>query len=228
MAITPDTLLLAALSGLAGAPHCIIMCGGIVTSFAMNAQSSPMKPVLAYNAGRVITYSLIGAFMGGAGSFLNYAGSLVGLQGIASLLGGLLILLWTLNKFTLPTHRYSPLRIRFVADRLAAMRSRHELATVFVTGILLGFLPCGLTYAMQINAAASGSSLSGFLMMLVFGLCTLPALVLTGLFASKIRKAWRRRLRTAGVALALLMGTLSIMKGLSANGIVPPIHPWIW
>ncbi|MCC3371671.1 sulfite exporter TauE/SafE family protein [Cohnella sp. REN36] len=228
MAVSPDSLLLAALSGIAGAPHCIIMCGGIVTSFAMNAQSTPMKPVLVYNAGRVVTYALIGAFMGGAGSFLNYAGSLVGLQGIASLLGGLLILLWTATRFTLPTHRYSPLRIRFVADRMTALRSGHELAGVFVTGLLLGFLPCGLTYAMQINAAASGTVLGGFLLLLVFGVCTLPAMVVTGLVAAKMRKAWRRRLRTAGTALALVMGILSVMKGLSANGFVPPVHPWLW
>ncbi|MBB6733567.1 sulfite exporter TauE/SafE family protein [Cohnella zeiphila] len=228
MTLSPDSLLLAALAGLAGAPHCIVMCGGIVSSFALQEPAAPHKPVLAYTAGKNVTYALVGGFMGGVGSFLNYAGGLVGLQGIACFVGGMFLLMWALGKYTLPTQRLSPLRIPWVEKRLSGLRRRHERTAMFATGLALGFIPCGLTYAMQMQAASSGSWLSGFLLLLVFGICTVPALILVGVFAGRLGKSWRRGLRRASFVLAVTMGVLSIMKGLSANGIVPSIHPWLW
>ncbi|WP_080839116.1 sulfite exporter TauE/SafE family protein [Cohnella massiliensis] len=228
MPMSADTFALAALSGIMGAPHCFAMCGGIVSSFALNAKGSPLKAILAYNAGRVATYSLLGAAMGAAGSFVNLAGGLVGVQGIASMLGGALILLWTFRRFTLPLHRRTVPGHDAALGAFARLRLRFELTGVFLTGLLLGLLPCGLTYAMQMNAAASGSWAEGFLVMLTFGLATFPVLLLTGLSAGGIGRKWRRAMRKAGTALAAVMGILSIMKGMSANGWIPSIHPWIW
>lgn len=228
MALSPDSLLLAAAAGLAGAPHCIIMCGGIASSFAMKSPSASYKPVLTYTAGKTVAYALTGAFMGAAGSFLNYAGRWVGLQGIACLIGGLLIILWALKKYTLPAFRWSPLRIGAVGRSLNRLRLRSEGGAIFATGLLLGFIPCGLTYSMQIQAAATGSWLSGFLLLLVFGVFTIPALLLVGIFAGRLGRRWRRSLGNSGTVVALIMGVLSILKGLSANGLVPSVHPWLW
>lgn len=228
MPLSPDSLMLAALAGLAGAPHCIIMCGGIASSFALQSPAASYKPVLTYTAGKTVTYAFTGAFMGAAGSFLNYAGAWVGVQGIACLLGGVLIMLWALRKYTLPAFRWSPLRIGAIGRALGRLRRRSEGGAIFATGLLLGFIPCGLTYSMQIQAAATGSWLNGFLLLLVFGLCTIPALLLVGIFAGRLGKRWRRGLGKAGTVVALVMGVLSIMKGLSANGIIPSVHPWLW
>ncbi|QMV39908.1 sulfite exporter TauE/SafE family protein [Cohnella cholangitidis] len=223
-----NALVIAALSGLAGAPHCLIMCGGIASSFAMNAKQSPLKSVLAYNAGRVTTYSLLGGFMGFAGSFMNVAGGLVGIQSIASIVGGILILLWTYWRYTLPIFHHRLPGHSFFTRQIAVVREKYDLAGIYLTGLMLGFLPCGLTYAMQINAAATGSWTEGFLLLLVFGLSTFPILLLTGLFAGGIRKRWKQGMRTAGAVLAYMMGILTLMKGFVANGWVPSIHPWLW
>jgi len=228
MTPSPDSLLLAALAGLAGAPHCIVMCGGIVSSFSLREPAAPHKPVLAYTAGKTVTYAIVGGFMGGVGSFLNYAGGLVGVQGVACFVGGLFLLLWAMGKYTLPTHRLNPLRFRWLSRRLSGLSSRRERAAMFATGLALGFIPCGLTYAMQMQAAASGSWLGGLLLLLVFGVCTVPALLLVGVFAGRLGKSWRRGLRRAGFVLSVTMAALSMLKGLSANGIVPSVHPWLW
>ena len=228
MALTGSGLLLSAMSGLMGAPHCLIMCGGIVSSLALRTRNSPLSSVLAYNAGRVTTYAVIGGFMGMVGSFVDVAGSFVGFQGAASIIGGLLILLWTFRRYTLPlynTHLPSHPLFKAKLDRLG---QRYERFATFLTGILLGFLPCGLTYAMQMNAAASGSGAEGALIMLVFGLATFPILLLTALSAGSLTRKWRRGMRKIGGLLAFLMGTLSILKGLSANEWIPSIHPWLW
>lgn len=70
-----ESLWLVAVTGLLSAPHCIGMCGGIVMNFAWNAKGSALAAVLVYNAGRVLTYTAMGAAMGAAGSFLELTGS---------------------------------------------------------------------------------------------------------------------------------------------------------
>lgn len=225
---TGNGLLLVALTGLMGAPHCLVMCGGIVSSLALRTSSSPLASTLAYNAGRVTTYTVIGGFMGMVGSFLDVAGSFVGFQGAASIIGGLLILLWTFRRYTLPIYNAHLPRHSLLHLKLERLGQRYELFATFLTGLLLGFLPCGLTYAMHMNAAASGSGLEGLLIMLVFGLSTFPILLLTALSAGSLTKKWRRGMRKLGGFLAFLMGVLSILKGISANGWIPGIHPWLW
>ncbi|MCD1261427.1 sulfite exporter TauE/SafE family protein [Paenibacillus athensensis] len=223
-----DTVWISVLAGLSGAPHCVIMCGGIGASIAMRDQRRALARLLAYHSGRILTYGLTGAFMGLAGSFLNVAAGLVGLQSAASIGGGCLIVMWALSRYALPLHALgAPLEKRLHA---AATRTKNglELLALFVTGLLLGWLPCGLTYAMQMRAVATGSWSEGALTLLVFGAATFPMLLAVSLSAVTLSKRWRRGLRRFGYYLAVLMGVLSILKGCSANGWIPSVHPWLW
>ena len=235
MATLASTVVIAVLSGLTGAPHCLIMCGGIASSLAAGSEGSALSSSIAYNAGRILTYATVGAVMGAIGSFANVAGRWVGIQGFASIAGGAYILLWAFRRYMPPIHRLEPKLLRLAHSfgqrqdqEKGASRVRGEWLSVFATGLMLGFLPCGLTYAMQIQAASTGSWLEGFIIMLAFGLSTFPILLVTALSAGGIRKKWRTAIRRAGVYVAIAMGVLSIMKGLSANGWVPSVHPWLW
>ncbi|WP_010491160.1 sulfite exporter TauE/SafE family protein [Paenibacillus elgii] len=228
MAIGVHDLTLAWLAGLLGAPHCIGMCGATVSGFALQAKGSPLRSVLAYNAGRIVTYAALGAFMGTIGSFVDGAGKLANVQGTASLLGGCLILLWALRRTALPLHRLDPHRLPLVRRLTARYRTAEEAGAAFVSGLLLGFLPCGLTYAMEMNAAASASPLHGLLLMLLFGLGTVPALVSVGLFAGKLNKRLRSKATMAGQFVAVWIGVLSVLRGLAAAGWIPSVHPWLW
>lgn len=226
--MTGETIWLAVLAGFAGAPHCIVMCGGIGTSIAVEARRDARLALLAYHAGRVLTYGLTGAIMGAIGSFLNVAGTFAGLQGIASIAGGCLILLWALRRYAIPLHALRfPGRKRIQAA-IASLPESFEYISIFLTGLMLGLLPCGLTYAMQIQAAATGSWAEGFATLIAFGLATFPVLAIVALTASGLNRKWRLRLGRWGRDLAIVMGLLSIMKGLSANGLVPSVHPWLW
>ncbi|MFD2328983.1 sulfite exporter TauE/SafE family protein [Cohnella sp. GCM10020058] len=221
-------IVLAVAAGLTGAPHCIVMCGGIGASIAMEARRSAAASLIAYHVGRIVTYGLTGAAMGAAGSFLKVAGDLVGLRGAASILGGFFIILWAWRRFSLPIHLIKlPRQAR--SNRLgAAAAPRLEAFATFLSGLSLGLLPCGLTYAMQMKAAASGTWEDGLILMLVFGLTTFPLLFLFAMTARRLSRVWKRRLAGAGRNLAYLMGILSILKGFSANGWIPSIHPWLW
>jgi sulfite exporter TauE/SafE len=73
-----------------------------------------------------------------------------------------------------------------------------------VAGALWGWLPCGLVYSVLVSALASGSPTQGGLLLLAFGLGTLPNLLLMGWAAESlrvwVRKPWLRRVAGAGVA----------------------------
>ncbi|MFC5406005.1 sulfite exporter TauE/SafE family protein [Cohnella soli] len=226
--MTGDTLVVAMLAGLTGAPHCVIMCGGIGASVVMEARRNAIRSLLAYHFGRVTTYALTGAVMGAAGSFLNIAGRFVGFQAIASIVGGALIILWAFRKYAIPLHAAhwpGKHRMKAFVDRL---KGSFELTALFLTGLMLGMLPCGLTYSMQIRAASTGSWAEGLLTLLVFGLSTIPVLLVVALSAKGVGAKWRRSLRRAGFYVAMTMGVLTMMKGFSANGWIPSIHPWLW
>jgi len=226
--VSGQSMLIVVLAGLMGAPHCLIMCGGISTSFMLNAKKNPYHSALAYHAGRITTYTFTGLLMGLVGSFMNIAGGFVGVQSIASMLGGLLIIAWTYWRYTLPyQHRLWPSG-RGTNRFLARLKDKHEFIGTYISGIMLGFLPCGLTYAMQMNAAASGSWMQGAIMLFLFGCSTLPIFIAIALFAGRFGRTQRKGMKTAGAILAYAMGFLSLMKGAAANGWVPSIHPWLW
>jgi len=217
-----------ALTGLFSAPHCIGMCGGIVSAVSLQTSASARKAMLLYNAGRIASYTTLGAVMGAVGSFVDVAGKLAGVQGLASIIGGCFVLLWLWRKFQLPLMgRLSALLHKRLASG-TERSGRKEAVHLLATGIAFGYLPCGLTYAMQMNAAATGSPVEGAVVMAVFGLATFPALAAAAAIAAMAGKRWRRAMRKAGVAAALIVGILSIMRGLAVNGLIPTISPWLW
>lgn len=219
---------LVALTGIFSAPHCIAMCGGIVSAVTLQSKAAVLESVMYYNAGRIVSYSVLGAVMGTVGSFVEIAGRLAGLQGLASIIGGLFVLLWLWRRFRLP---YMGAWAAFLQRRLkpeGARRKGGDARYIAASGLSFGFLPCGLTYAMQMNAAASGSAWEGAAIMAVFGLATLPALAAVSLFVGRMSKRWRKLMRQGGAIAAVLVGLLAIMRGLAANDIVPSLSPWLW
>ncbi|CAH1197714.1 hypothetical protein PAECIP111893_00904 [Paenibacillus plantiphilus] len=219
---------LIALTGLFSAPHCIAMCGGIVSAVTLQSKATALESILYYNLGRIVSYSVLGAVMGTVGSFVEIAGKIAGLQGLASIIGGLFVLLWLWRRFQLPfLHRWTDFLYRSLKPR-KSREKEGDAIHIAATGLSFGFLPCGLTYAMQMNAAASGSAWEGAAIMAVFGVATLPALLVVALFIGRVNKRWRKIMRQAGTIAAVLVGLLAIMRGLAANDIVPSLSPWLW
>ncbi|MCR2805520.1 sulfite exporter TauE/SafE family protein [Paenibacillus soyae] len=217
------------LTGLFSAPHCIGMCGGIVSAVSLQSAASARKSMLLYNAGRLVSYMILGAAMGAVGSFVDVAGRMAGVRGLASIVGGCFVLLWLWRKIQVPfLNRLSGKLHQELATGKASSTSGKETAHLLATGFAFGFLPCGLTYAMSINAAATGSLWQGAVVMALFGIATVPALAFAASIAALANKRWRRFMRKAGVVTAVLVGVLSILRGLAANGVIPTISPWLW
>lgn len=210
-----STILIAAgLMGLLGSPHCLGMCGGIVTALsfspAANTQASQrLRLVLGYNLGRILTYALLGLLAGlfGAGLFAAVGQSIWPrvVTGLLLIATGLYMAGWwlvpaQLERVGVPLWRIlTPLRQRVLPV--------HTLPRALVAGLLWGLLPCGLVYSALLVALSQSAPLTSSLTMLAFGAGTLPTLVLAGSAAEQLRRLIQRRgVRQVAGSLLLLTG----------------------
>lgn len=199
--------LAAFLVGLLGGVHCVGMCGGIVGTLTLGlpvgvrSQAPRLLPYqLAYNLGRISGYGVAGALLGGLGQAAFQALPLQrGLYLIAALfmlLLGLYLAGWWpgfARLEALGTGLWR--RVEPLGRRLLPIQSLGQAVGV---GFVWAWIPCGLVYSVLLWALAAGSAVQGALLMLAFGLGTLPTLLgmgmLAGLAARFTEQVWLRRL----------------------------------
>ncbi len=235
-----SNLVLAFVTGLISSfGHCLGMCGGIVAIYSARqpvlvtangsrpnlwARIGALTPV---HAGRIVTYTLLGALIGLAGSLLEQAGGLVGWQGIFSILVGIAMIAIALSLMgVLPPIEVALASIRGGASPMKRMRGllgRRSLAANFGLGVLWGFLPCGLVFAMLVVAARTQTLGGGALTMLAFGLGTVPTLLGFGLAANLLSPKLRGRLQFFAAFLILLFAIQTILRGLAAANVIPSL-----
>lgn len=224
-----DTIALFML-GLLGTGHCIGMCGPLVV--ALPGQTGRFSAHLAYHAGRLITYGLIGAVMGAAGSGLMGLASAVGghptvwisrVQVGISLMAGVFLLFFGLSRlgfFAEPGWMAIAMPDRMpgwrrLMSRAATQRSNLDL---FLMGLILGGLPCGLSYAAFAKALSGAEMLSGAVTALIFGLGTLPGMLAVGAGAALFLNRFRKQADILAGLIMIGMAAILIVKALETIG----------
>ncbi len=193
------------LVGLLGGVHCLGMCGSIVGIFA--AQNARWSFHLAYNGGRLASYMLAGALAGAVGQAGLLLRDQVPVQhllfGLSSLmlvaLGLYLAGIWGIVR---QLEQAGSLLWRHIQPLTRSFLPVNTTTRALLLGALWGWLPCGLVYSVLVSALASGSAQSGALLMLAFGLGTLPNLLLIGHFWSKRQLQAPRVRRVAGLLIS--------------------------
>jgi hypothetical protein len=202
--------------GLLGGAHCIGMCGGIAATVGMtrpDSRTPALLLLLGYNTGRLLSYALAGALLGGLGVLMADGTATLVLRTLAGLMlvaMGLYIAQWWKGLLHLERAGSGLWRhLRPLASRFLPARS---LPQSLALGLLWGWLPCGLVYSTLIWASAAGDWQHSALLMLCFGLGTLPAMLATGLMAAQLRQLLARRLtqQLAG-SLIILFGFLTLL-----------------
>lgn len=197
---TPLTLLTLFILGFFGGTHCVGMCGGLSSAFALQLPPNIKRIYLIFllNLGRLSSYVLIGALMGllsQVGSFLQHTHEiqrvLLALANILLLLMGLYLagLFNAASRIDLigkPIWR----KLNPWLNRLLPIQS---VQACFLVGMLWGWLPCGLVYNAALYALGSGSAQQGALYLLAFGLGTLPNLLAMGIFATQLKHYLHQR-----------------------------------
>ena len=193
----PDSGYLALfLVGLLGGTHCVGMCGGIVGALSMGAPAR-WSMLLAYNAGRILSYSAAGAIAGALGA------ASLGLEGqmpirlILYFLANLMLValglyLLGVTRALAFTERAGQSLWRLLQPLTRRFLPARSMAQAFPLGLLWGWLPCGLVYSALATSLTAGSAGSGALAMLAFGLGTLPNLLLAGIVLARLNEFVRR------------------------------------
>ena len=213
-----------------GLSHCAGMCGPLVSAFSVQQKQmkgSSVSPLLMYQCGRISTYALIGLIIATIGTSLQLTALGQGWQVGLSVFIGLMMITIGLNLMGL----FNSLRwlesaslAKWVGERIRQlMISTHPLAP-YGLGMANGMLPCGPVYAMALLAATSESPLHGGLIMLLFGLGTLPAMLSIGFALAKLSVTLRKQLFRFAAGLIVLVGLQQILRGLALAGLLGHFH----
>lgn len=216
---------MALLTGLFGSAHCLGMCGGLVAALSLSTgnQRGGLPFHLLYAAGRITTYTLIGLAVGWLGSAIAYADAFAAFSRIVLIGSDLFVILIGLGSaglfrsFNLLSLECAA-PVRFLTAAVRGLRRLPPTAAALPLGLLFGFLPCGLLYAMAMTAAQSTDPLRGAQIMLAFGLGTAPALLLFGTAAHWLGSKARRWLLFCAGILVALMGTIHLLRHLQMMG----------
>lgn len=225
-----DLFLVASLGFLGSFGHCLGMCSPLTMAFSLSHQTengSDWRQQLWFNLllniGRVVSYAIVGAAIGGLGSVLIAGGQLAGLdsllrRGLAIFTG--LLLIWfglaNINPRFLPTvpiiHPIQgKLHDRLQNVMLSLTRSTHW-GTPALLGMIWGLIPCGFLYAAQIKAAETGNPWHGAATMLAFGIGTMPMMLSVGVSTSFLSRDRRSQLFRLGGWVTLAIGVLMLLR----------------
>jgi len=216
-----DLLIILTTAFLGSVGHCIGMCGGIVVAYS----SSKIKPEssylqqtashLAYNFGRVTTYTILGAFFGLLGKVIAFTPTT---KGVLFVLTGLLMVLAGLSllgnlKF-LNSAEWSVSKYPWYQKSFKKLLTSNSYSSFFLLGMLNGIIPCGLVYSFAIIAASTASPLWGAVVMATFGLATIPALFFLGTVTKLLQRGGLRDIMMKMAALLVVFyGLFVLYKG---------------
>ena len=185
----------ALLVGFLGSAHCVGMCGGIASVMSLNGVTKSKKTLttLLYNIGRIISYMVAGALVGGAvssaASLLQDYAILNYLRIVSAVM--MIILALYIGKWwhgLLYIEKLGEYLWKFISPLTKALLPLSSPLHALPLGLLWGWLPCGLVYSSLTWAAVSGSALNGSLIMAAFGFGTLPSMLLLGLGANYVNQ----------------------------------------
>ena len=207
--------------GLFTSLHCVSMCGGINLSQCINYNDtidkgtlSTIKPAFLYNLGRVISYTIFGAIVGGIGSIISFTGWM---QSLIQLIASIFMIIMGLNMLNIFPwlRKLNPRMPKIFAKKF---KSKNNNSPFFI-GLLNGFMPCGPLQAMQIYAISTGSVTKGAISMFLFSLGTVPLMFGLGTLSSYMSKKFSNKIMKFGAILVIVLGFSMFNNALALSGI---------
>jgi len=225
--IEAQTYLSAFLIGLLGGVHCVGMCGGIMSALTLgintpSTSAAKLFPYLiSYNLARIVSYTIAGAAFGGLGAWLTDLTFLNQSQLVLKVFAGLFLIALGLYLANWWRGLSYVERIGHVAWKVIEPMARRfipikNIPQACSAGLIWGWLPCGLVYSVLIWSLSSGSALNGGLLMLSFGLGTLPTLLTIGLFATALKSFMQKQIvKMLAGALVVSFGVYQVLTAIA-------------
>jgi sulfite exporter TauE/SafE len=214
-----STILMVAFLGSFG--HCVGMCGGFVLAYTTSkvdhkwSKGHQSSAHLLYNLGRVVSYAFLGTVFGVLGAILSFT---LTTQGVLYIVIGMLMVLMGLSLMGklgfLQTIEVNIANTSIFKQLYRKALTSSSLLSFFLIGILNGFIPCGFVYFFATAAVATSSAIDGAMVMIIFGLATIPAMFSIGLISGLLeRSRYRQTFVTIASLLVILYGTVTIFNG---------------
>ncbi|QOI96082.1 MAG: sulfite exporter TauE/SafE family protein [Flammeovirgaceae bacterium] len=202
--------------GFTGSLHCIGMCGPLAVQVqAPNNKKLVLNRAL-YNTGRVVTYSLLGLMAGLFGHLIE----LSGWQGWLSIMLGLavlgVLLFKQVERWVLPK---TFMAINFLKQGISKFIRQRSAGSAVLMGVLNGFLPCGLVYAAVVLSLVQTNWINSVMVMLAFGLGTVPAMLVTAWLYTNIIGVIPIPVKKIQLVFVGLMAFIMIWRGVSIEGL---------
>ncbi|MTI89741.1 MAG: sulfite exporter TauE/SafE family protein [Balneolaceae bacterium] len=211
--------------GFLGSFHCIGMCGPIALSVPGKNSTAGTLFVRGslYNMGRVLTYSLLGFVLG----IFGMGATIAGYQNMLSIVLGICIILFAvlpkIKKRKTHSAFYSSLT-REINKAIGSLYRDRNSGSVFVIGALNGLLPCGFVVTALAVALITDTALHSMAYMALFGLGTIPAMLMLNMAPAFISPKIRSRLRPFSMYFAIFLGLLLIARGILMDGNIHEAH----
>ena len=222
------------MASLIGSPHCAGMCSGIVALSAGIDQTRArdwrraLLAPLAYNLGRLGTYTALGAIAGAFGNAIDLAGSAAGIQRTAMIVAGTgmivigVISLMRAAGFKIGCSRQPQWMQRMMGSAFRAASTHPPMVRAAMLGLLTGFLPCGWLYSFLIVSAGTASAPMGALTMAVFWTGTLPVMLALGVGLRALAGPLRQHLPTVTAMILLAVGVGTVFGRFHFPAMAPP------
>lgn len=220
-----EFLVAALILGLSSSLHCVGMCGPIALSMGLTKKQATNFYLqnLSYQFGRIITYSILGMFLG----IVGQAFQLAGLQQSLTIGVGVLLILMACFSFggkdfasKIPFLSNSLLKVKVALGKLL---QKADYKSRFTTGLLNGLLPCGMVYMALTASLAAGGIWQSAAYMAVFGLGTLPLMFLVVVLGQVMTQSLRLKMVKAVPFVMIILGALFILRGLELG--IPYLSP---
>lgn len=203
--------------------HCVGMCGGIMLTQSVSKDSTAdekksklhtLLPAFLYNAGRVVSYTIIGGIVGALGSVLSMSLTVkAGLQ----IFAGVFMVIMGMNMAGFSLFRKINLRLPW-----SSCSVKKKPKTPFLVGMLNGLMPCGPLQTMQLYALGTGSAYKGALSMFLFSLGTVPLMLIFGAVSGILSKGYTKQLLKFSGFLVIVLGIIMGNRGLALAGVGVP------
>ncbi len=211
----------------AGVSTCMALIGGLVLAMSSrHAELHPeataqekFRPHIFFNLGRLVSYALLGGFIGLLGSAFKLSSPVLGT--ITMTLGLVMLVLGLKLTEIFPRLHNKGLVLPKSISKLFGLsteKKEYSHRGSFITGALTFFVPCGFTQAMQLYAISTGSFTQGALIMGIFALGTLPGIISIGGLTSAIRGSFARHFFKFAGIVVIALAFFNITTGFNLTG----------
>jgi len=195
--------------------HCMGMCGGIMLSQSLSAESKSkleaIQPAIYYNLGRVVSYTILGGIVGALGAVFSLS---ITVKAALQIFAGVFMIMMGFNMAGFSMFRKFQIKLPH-----AVCRFKNKSGSPFIVGLLNGLMPCGPLQTMQIFALGTGSALKGAMSMFMFSIGTVPLMLAFGALSGILSKGYTKKMLKFSGVLIIILGLIMGNRGFGLAGI---------